>query len=110
MRALILSPHLRIGKEVGEVLEYSSRELAGGAAGQRKTSSNGVKQGGRAVVILGLATMTESAAALMVDGQLIAGAEEERFTRIKHQGGFPYRSIRFCLESTGMTLADVDHV
>ncbi|HUO84717.1 MAG TPA: carbamoyltransferase C-terminal domain-containing protein [Thermoanaerobaculia bacterium] len=47
----------------------------------------------------------------MVDGgQLIAAAEEERFTRIKHWAGFPERSIRYCLQEAGVALADVDHI
>jgi carbamoyltransferase len=60
--------------------------------------------------ILGLTTMTESAAVLLRDGQVVAAAEEERFSRVKHSGGFPYRSVRFVLESQGITLEDVDHV
>jgi carbamoyltransferase len=54
--------------------------------------------------------MAESAAALLQDGALVAACEEERFTRVKHAGGFPYRSIRSVLEQHGATLADVDHV
>ncbi len=60
--------------------------------------------------ILGLATMTESAAVLMRDGKVVAAAEEERFSRIKHDGGFPYRAIEFVLRSQGLGLGDVDHV
>jgi len=60
--------------------------------------------------ILGLSTMTESAAVLMHGGRVVAAAEEERFSRIKHDGGFPYEAVRWTLESQGITLADVDHV
>ena len=60
--------------------------------------------------ILGLATMGESAAALLKDGILIAAAEEERFTRIKHEGCFPIRAIAFCLAKAGISLAEVEHV
>ncbi len=60
--------------------------------------------------ILGLATMTESAACLMRDGRVLAASEEERFSRIKHDGGFPYKSIESVLACEGLTLADVDHV
>ncbi|MBM3819295.1 MAG: hypothetical protein FJW14_09820, partial [Acidimicrobiia bacterium] len=60
--------------------------------------------------ILGLTTMTESSAVLMRDGRVIAAAEEERFVRIKHRGGFPYHAIAFVLAQEGLTLADVDHV
>jgi carbamoyltransferase len=54
--------------------------------------------------------MEESAAALMRDGEILAAVEEERFTREKHQGGFPFHSIAYVLESQGLTLADIDHV
>lgn len=60
--------------------------------------------------ILGLATMGESAAALLKDGVLIAAVEEERFTRVKHEGCFPLRAIRSCLSQAGIGLADVAHV
>ncbi len=60
--------------------------------------------------ILGLATMGESAAALLKDGKLVAAAEEERFTRRKHEGCFPIRSIQYCLSAEGVSLSDIDHV
>ncbi len=60
--------------------------------------------------ILGLSTMTESSAALMLDGELIAAAEEERFSRVKHDGGFPHRAIAAVLDKAGIGVADVDHV
>ncbi len=60
--------------------------------------------------ILGLATMGESAAALLKDGILIAAAEEERFTRIKHEGCFPIRAIAFCLAKAGINLSEISHV
>ncbi|MGI9509635.1 MAG: carbamoyltransferase N-terminal domain-containing protein, partial [Geminicoccaceae bacterium] len=52
----------------------------------------------------------DSAAALVVDGKIIAAAQEERFTRIKHDSGFPSEAIRYCLAEGGLTLSDVDHV
>jgi carbamoyltransferase len=60
--------------------------------------------------ILGLTTLGDSAAALIKDGELVAAAEEERFSRVKHHAGFPYRSIQFCLDQAGITLKDVEHV
>src|SRR5688572_4801483 len=60
--------------------------------------------------ILGLTTMTESSAVLMRDGRVVAAAEEERFARIKHRGGFPFDAIAFVLAQEGLTLGDVDHV
>ena len=44
----------------------------------------------------------DAAAALLQDGQLIAASEEERFSRIKHDFGFPRNAINFCLESGGI--------
>jgi carbamoyltransferase len=52
----------------------------------------------------------DSAAALVVDGQLIAAAEEERFNRIKHWAGFPSESIRYVLREAGISGSDLDHV
>ena len=52
----------------------------------------------------------DAAAALLQDGVLVAAAEEERFTRIKHDYGFPSQSIEFCLRQAGITAADLDHV
>jgi carbamoyltransferase len=60
--------------------------------------------------VLGLATMGEAAAALLRDGELVAAAEEERFSRVKHHIGFPYQAITYCLKEAGITLAEVDHV
>ncbi len=62
-------------------------------------------------IVLGLnAYHGDSAAALIVDGRLIAAAEEERFRRVKHWAGFPTEAIRYCLDEVGITLADVDVV
>lgn len=52
----------------------------------------------------------DASAALVVDGQLVAAVEEERFNRVKHWAGFPSESIRYCLEHAGASIADVDHV
>ncbi|HMU32522.1 MAG TPA: carbamoyltransferase C-terminal domain-containing protein [Pyrinomonadaceae bacterium] len=60
--------------------------------------------------ILGLTTLGDSAAALIKDGQLVAAVEEERFSRVKHHAGFPYKAIRFCLDQAGIELKDVEHV
>ncbi len=60
--------------------------------------------------ILGLTTLGDSAASLIKDGELIAAAEEERFSRKKHHSGFPYNAIEYCLDYAGITLKDVAHV
>ncbi len=52
----------------------------------------------------------DAAAALIVDGQLVAAAEEERFTRKKHDYGFPANAIRFCLERGMIEGQDLDYV
>ena len=52
----------------------------------------------------------DAAAALVIDGQLVAAAEQERFTRKKHTGDFPVDAIRFCLEEAGISLDDVDEL
>jgi carbamoyltransferase len=52
----------------------------------------------------------DAAAALLVDGGLVAAAEEERFSRIKHDFGFPSRAIAFCLDRARLTARDVDYV
>jgi carbamoyltransferase len=61
--------------------------------------------------ILGIsAYYHESAACLLGDGRLVAAAEEERFSRIKHDAALPVSAVRFCLESGGIDIQDVDCV
>ena len=61
--------------------------------------------------ILGISAFYhDSAAALIVDGRPIAAAQEERFTRRKHDQRFPEHAIRYCLAEAGLTLDDIDHV
>ncbi len=52
----------------------------------------------------------DAAAALIDDGRLIAAAEEERFSRKKHDSSFPQEAIRYCLEAGGVQAPDLDHV
>ena len=52
----------------------------------------------------------DSAAALIEDGELVGAAQEERFTRKKHDSGFPEKAVQFCLDRAGIKLADVDYV
>ena len=52
----------------------------------------------------------DSADALLKDGMLVAAAEEERFTRKKHDNGFPRHAIQFCLDAAGISSQDLDHV
>lgn len=61
--------------------------------------------------ILGLnAYHGDAAAALLVDGELVAAAEEERFNRVKHCAGFPERAAAWCLADAGLEPGDLDHV
>jgi carbamoyltransferase len=52
----------------------------------------------------------DSAAALVVDGRIAAAAQEERFTRVKHDAAFPSRAVAYCLEEAGLRPEDVDYV
>ena len=49
----------------------------------------------------------DSSACLLIDGKLIAAAEEERFKRIKHWAGFPKDSIDYCLKEGGLNLSSI---
>jgi carbamoyltransferase len=60
--------------------------------------------------VLGISRHHDSAAALLRGGEIVAFAEEERFTRVKHDGGFPTNAIEFCLRQGGITLGEVDEV
>jgi carbamoyltransferase len=61
--------------------------------------------------ILGIsAYYHDSAAALVVDGHIVAAAQEERYSRVKHDAGYPARAIDFCLAEAGLAPADVDYV
>ena len=52
----------------------------------------------------------DSSACLIKDGKVIAAAEEERFTRKKHDISFPSNSIKYCLESQNISIDDVDYI
>ncbi|MFT6338788.1 MAG: carbamoyltransferase, partial [Halioglobus sp.] len=59
--------------------------------------------------ILGIsAYYHDSAAAIVVDGEIIAAAQEERFTRIKHDPSFPANAVKYCLEQTGLKIDELD--
>jgi carbamoyltransferase len=61
--------------------------------------------------ILGISAFYhDSAAALVVDGRIVAAAQEERFTRVKHDARFPSAAIRYCLDQAGMKAADLNNV
>ncbi len=63
------------------------------------------------VYILGLSCFYhDSAACLIRNGEIVSAAQEERFTRKKHDPGFPENAINYCLEHSNITVQDVDHV
>ncbi|HDZ11502.1 MAG TPA: hypothetical protein ENH53_04740, partial [Bacteroidetes bacterium] len=63
------------------------------------------------MTILGISAFYhDSTAALVQDGMLIAAAQEERFTRKKHDSSFPVNAIRFCLNEAGVSPNELDAV
>ena len=61
--------------------------------------------------VLGLSAFYhDSAACLVHDGRIAAAAQEERFTRRKHDRRFPHHSVAYCLKEAGMTIGEVDYV
>ncbi|MCJ8292745.1 MAG: hypothetical protein MJK07_23465 [Flavobacteriales bacterium] len=61
--------------------------------------------------ILGISAFYhDSAAAITVGGKIIAAAQEERFTRVKHTADFPVEAIKYCLEETGLEIDELDAV
>lgn len=63
------------------------------------------------MVILGISCFYhDAAAALLHDGRLVAAAEEERFSRVKHDTRYPRRAIQFCLQAAGLEAGAVDYV
>ena len=61
--------------------------------------------------ILGISSFYhDSAACLIKDGEIIAAAQEERFTRKKHDSGFPHNAILYCIQEAGIAAKDIDNV
>ena len=60
--------------------------------------------------ILGLTTMGASAASIVIDGVVKVAIEEERITRLKNDGGFPYESIQYCLSAANLNIQDIDKI
>lgn len=101
--------------------EGAIRALRTAGAGQaafsdriRSSSANlnpgkDTREGG-AINIVGLTTQGDAAAALVCDGEMVAAVEEERFSRVKHHSGFPHQALRYCLDSAGIDIREVDHI
>ena len=61
--------------------------------------------------ILGISAFYhDSAAAIITDGKIVAAAQEERFTRIKHDKSYPYNAIEFVLKFTKLNLNNIDYI
>src|SRR5271156_6618547 len=87
----------------------SHRALARAEDGGPPTLPHRNCEAGLAVRILGISAFYhDRAAALIEDGRIVAAAQEERFTRIKHDSAFPENAIASCLHCAGMGLRGVD--
>ena len=65
----------------------------------------------KSINVLGLsAYYHDSAATLLVDGAIVAAAQEERFTRKKHDAAFPANAIAYCLDEAGLSLDEIDYI
>ena len=63
------------------------------------------------MIILGISAFYhDSAAAIIADGKIIAAAQEERFSRVKHDLTFPFKAIKYCLEFAKIQIQDLDFV
>ena len=63
------------------------------------------------ISVLGISAFYhDSAAALIVNGEIIAAAQEERFTRVKHDFSYPENAISYVLNEANLKLKDVDHI
>jgi carbamoyltransferase len=61
--------------------------------------------------VLGISALYhDAAAALIIDGVVVAAAQEERFSRVKHDPSLPVRATRWCLGQAGIRIEDVDHI
>ncbi len=89
-----------MNKQIEKVRKWSKKES--GSAGAGKNGS---------MYILGISCYYHDAsAALLKDGVIVAGAEEERFTRKKHDTAFPFQAIQYCLQSQKITMQDISYV
>ena len=60
------------------------------------------------MVILGISNAETSSACIMIDGEVVAAASEERFSRIKMDSNFPLKSVEFCLKFANIHLSKVN--
>jgi len=63
------------------------------------------------MIILGISAFYHDSAAAIIDGEhIIAAAQEERFTRIKHDASFPIKAVEYCLSEAGLTIDQIDNI
>ena len=63
------------------------------------------------IIVLGIsAYYHDSAASILVNGDIVAAASEERFSRIKGDSSFPHHAVGYCLEEAGIDIEEVDHI
>src|SRR5262249_26480236 len=75
------------------------------------SSSDAADGDGPMTTILGISAFYhDSAACLVRDGEIVAAAQEERFTRKRHDAGFPTNAVRYCLTAGGLTVDALDYV
>ena len=91
---------------------HLSFRLENGAAGQGTLAASVSNLAdSMATNILGISAFYhDSAAALIQDGEIVAAAQEERFTRRKHDPGFPRNAISYCRSEAGINVSDIDYV
>jgi len=89
----------------------SHNRTGGRFAFRRAASDTMTHVGAKRTAILGISAFYhDSAAALVVDGEIVAAAQEERFTRKKHDPGFPSHAVEFCVKEAGLTPDDLDYI
>src|SRR5580765_2908783 len=95
----------RHGRATG--IRHCCRRTGGGRRARRRTTA----ADNPVTALRGISAFYhDSAAALVVDGTIVAAAQEERFSREKHDDAFPIRAIQFCLDSAGLTPEQIDYV
>ena len=63
------------------------------------------------MIILGISAFYHDSAAVIIDGEhIIAAAQEERFTRVKHDASFPINAVEYCIKEAGVTIDQIDNV
>ena len=62
------------------------------------------------MIILGIHDGHEASAALLIDGKVICAVQEERFTKLKGDYGFPINAVKYCLKSQNLKTSDIDEV